>query len=63
MLKYNGSGFVRGVPSRDMTEQEAEKYGIGRLLKSGAFDRIREKKIKEPVIEQTAHEEVDNAGN
>ena len=45
MLRYTGKGFVVGVPARDLTNEQAKKYGVKRLLKSGAYVLVKEKKI------------------
>ncbi len=28
MHKYQGGGFIPGVPARDLTDAEAEQYGV-----------------------------------
>jgi len=38
-LKYVGSGFLPGVPKRDLSEEEAKQHGISKLLKSGLYAR------------------------
>jgi len=45
---FTGKGFIRGLPARDITEDEAAQIGIRRILKSGAYERVKEPK-KEPV--------------
>ena len=40
MWKYLGGGFIRGVPARNLTEEEARKIGFARLEKSGLYERI-----------------------
>ena len=47
MLKYVGGGFLRGVPARDLSDDEAVKYGKVRLIKSGLYSEIQ-KAIKPP---------------
>jgi hypothetical protein len=44
MLRYLGGGFIRGVPARNLTDDEAKKYGKARLLKSGLYKEVKEKK-------------------
>ena len=39
MLKYLGGGFIPGVPARDLSDQEAEKFGEEGLIKSGLYQR------------------------
>ena len=43
-MKYNGKGFLQGVPARDLTEQEARTYGVDRLLKSGLYELKHEER-------------------
>ena len=28
MYKYTGAGFIPGVPARDLTDEEAQEYGV-----------------------------------
>lgn len=45
-LKYVGGGsFLPGVPARDLSKDEAEEYGVSRLLRSGLYDKVRQKPI------------------
>lgn len=37
MLRYIGSGFIPGVPARDLTDAEAAQYGQDRLIASGLY--------------------------
>lgn len=56
MLRYIGNGkFVRGVPARDLSENEAIYYGAKRLIESGLYERVREK--KEKPVEEAEHKE------
>jgi hypothetical protein len=53
-MKYNGQGFLHGVPARDLTEAEAKHYGIERLLASGLYSRLtveRKTKTKKIAVE------------
>lgn len=36
-MKWNGSGFLTGVPARDLKPAEVKRYGKKRLLKSGLY--------------------------
>ena len=45
MLKYVGKGFLRGVPARDLREDEVTKYGYSYLVRSGLY--IPEKQVTE----------------
>jgi hypothetical protein len=40
MLKFTRIGFLIGVPARDLTDEEAEKYGRERHIKSGLYKEI-----------------------
>jgi hypothetical protein len=53
-LKYIGQSFIRGVPARDLTDEEAEKYGKKRLVSTGLYiddkpPEVRKKKLREAV--------------
>lgn len=41
MYKYIGNGFIDGVPARDITEEEAKKYGIKQLIDSGLYIKVK----------------------
>lgn len=49
MLRYNKKGFLRGVPARDLTDDEAKQYGEARLVKSGLYERVKERKAKKEI--------------
>lgn len=50
MWKYLGPGFLPGVPARDLSDEEAESYGVEN---SGLYERDpKSKKAKEVVDEQ-----------
>ena len=51
MWKYLGSGFVMGIPARDLTDEEVEKFGLKRIRATGLYQRIKEK----PVEKETKH--------
>ena len=38
MYKYVGSGFVAGIPARDLTDEEAEKIGIEKIMATGLYE-------------------------
>ena len=53
MLKYKGSGFIPGIPARDLSTKEVEKFGgEAVLIASGCYVGIvsraesKEKKTK-----------------
>jgi len=43
MYKYIGNGWIHGVPARDLSDEEAKKYGIRQLLESGLYIKVIEK--------------------
>ena len=55
MLKYIGKGFLPGIPARDLSDIEVQKYGgIKFLLSTGLFAKLKEKK---EIIEVDLFEE------
>ena len=47
MLKYIGTGFLPGIPAKDLSEEEVKKYGgVKFLLSTGLFEIKPKKKIK-----------------
>lgn len=43
-LKYIGAGsYLPDVPARDLTKEEAEYHGVGRLLDSHLYELIEQK--------------------
>ena len=51
MLRYKGGGWLPGVPSRDLSEEEATKFGVARLISSGLYERVEEDlEIMPPVV-------------
>ena len=52
MLKYNGAGYYPGVPTRDLTDEEVEKYGGEEFLLSihpQIYEKVN-KPDKKPVV-------------
>lgn len=49
-LKFVGGGSLDGVPARDLTQEEAERLGVSRLLESGLYVRVEEK-MRKPAVE------------
>jgi hypothetical protein len=37
MLRYVGKGFLRGVPARDLKDDEVARYGYSYLVRSGLY--------------------------
>ena len=54
MLKYNGSGFIPGIPARDLTSDEVKKYGGTKfLLETGLYyEKPKKKKEVKIVVEE-----------
>jgi hypothetical protein len=51
MLKYIGTGFIAGIPARDLTDDEVKKYGgVKVLLSTGLFEKPKKKQVK--IIEE-----------
>ncbi len=50
-LRYNGKGFVRGVPATDLTDEQVKQYGERRLLRSGCYEKVNNKNYKKAVEE------------
>lgn len=42
MFKYLHNGFLRGVPARDLTDEEAKQYDVEKLTNSGLYIRWAE---------------------
>jgi len=40
-MKYVGRGFIPGVPARDLTEEEVERFGAKMLEDSGLYEKAR----------------------
>jgi len=46
MLKWNGKGFLYGIPARDLSDEEVEKYGgLVYLVGTGLYELVEEKKV------------------
>ena len=49
-LKYIGNGsYLPDVPARDLTKEEAEYHGVGRLVDTKLYELV--KQVYEPVKE------------
>lgn len=46
MLRYIGKGFITGVPARNLTDEEVSRFNKRRLLESGLYVEVRERKKK-----------------
>lgn len=50
MLKYKGNKYLLGVPARDLTDDEVEKFGGEEaLLATGVYIRVETKMAKPPT--------------
>ena len=57
MLKYNGKGFIPGIPARDLTDDEVKKYGGTKyLLGLGIYESPKKKVMKTVTEEGTNHQ-------
>ena len=45
-LTYKGAGFLGVVPARDLTHDEAKRYGITYLIKSGLYKLAKQPRKK-----------------
>lgn len=50
MLKYKGGGFLRGVPARDLKDDEVARYGYSYLVRSGLYIPEKQEAVKSPDI-------------
>lgn len=41
MWKYNGKGFIVGIPARDLTDEEAKQYGITHKRNFGLYKKVK----------------------
>lgn len=41
MMRWNGKGFIPGIPARDLTDAEVEQHGEKVLLASGLYDVVK----------------------
>lgn len=59
MLKWNGKGFLYGIPARDLNGEEVEKHGgLAYLVGTGLYELVEEKKeIKKPALKQDEERE------
>lgn len=46
MLRYIGKGFIAGIPARNLTDEEVSQFNKRRLLESGLYVEVRERKKK-----------------
>ena len=53
MLTYLGSGFIAGIPARDLDDMEAETFGANNLILSGLYAQAQ------PETEEPAEPETD----
>jgi hypothetical protein len=45
-LIYKGGGFLPKIPARNLTSEEAKKYGLEKLLASGLYEEAYKPKPK-----------------
>ncbi len=52
-MKYIGKAWKRGIPARNLSAEEVEKYGgVELLTKSGLYEEIKEKKYTPKIKEE-----------
>jgi len=61
-MKWNGNGFYVGVPARDLSAEEVERYGKAFLLALGLYEEVEQPKPKRvykpaPAEDQTSEDE------
>ena len=59
-MKWKGNGFYVGVPARDLSAEEVERYGEAFLLALGLYEKIEQPKpkaAKKSPLEDQWHEE------
>ena len=53
MLKYNGKGWLPGIPARDLTDEEVKEYGGEmKLLATKLYEKEAPKKAHKPKKEE-----------
>jgi hypothetical protein len=55
MLKYNGNGFLAGIPARDLTDDEVKQFGEKELLATGLYSKEEEKPVQETEKKEVKH--------
>jgi hypothetical protein len=61
-MKWLGNGFYLGVPARDLSAQEVERFGRDFLLALGLYKEInppKPKRAKEPKLEPEQANEIE----
>jgi hypothetical protein len=54
MLKYLG-GSLRGVPKRDLKDDEVKKYGYSYLVRSGFYAPMKHEAVKPKIKKENKH--------
>ena len=52
-MRYKSGGFIPDIPARDLTDDEANAYGVALLLTSGLYERVEPRAKKEVKAEDT----------
>lgn len=53
MLKYIGVSFIAGIPARDLSDDEVEKYGGKEyLLSTGLFEEPKKSSKRKPKVKE-----------
>ena len=53
MLKYIGSGFIVGIPARDLSDEEVENCGGAEfLISTGLYEKPKKFKAEKPKTKE-----------
>ena len=55
MWKYLGKAAQIGIPARDLTDEEAEKYGLKRVKACGLYKHIKKTATKKAKQRSVKH--------
>lgn len=61
MLRYKGGGFLRGVPARDLKDDEVAKWGANYLVRSGLYEFVKPEPAQAPDSDREAPATIDEA--
>lgn len=50
-MRYVGNGFLVGIPSRDLSAEEVDRFGLEMLLGTGLYELIEESEPEIPDYE------------
>lgn len=61
MLKYLGGGYIPGIPARDLTDKEVQKFGNELLVSTGLYappEPAKSARVQRP--KEVINKEIDN---